>query len=159
MKLYLTPLLFATFVLPLQAKPVAPSNTIKDSDGNPILWGDKPEGAFDADGNPIQIRSDGASIINISPQKQTAKPINTGLSPSNRKYVSVGKPAVSRRPFVANDPSCRWLDQRMTQLESAPFQKYGHHQRELQTREWEWRCLKCYSDGPGRSDLDRCRGK
>lgn len=79
-------------------------------------------------------------------------------SDNNRPKRRVSSKTVAARSYVADDPNCRWLDNRMGQLEKLLTSRGAgeHHGDELKARQKEWRCLKCGSNGPRQGDHDRC---
>ncbi|MBE8167034.1 MAG: hypothetical protein HAW66_01535 [Shewanella sp.] len=64
---------------------------------------------------------------------------------------------------VANDPSCRWLHQRLQFLEHklkmGMDMHFGYHKKELKARHQEWVCLKCGVEGPSIHDYAQCQFK
>ncbi len=79
-------------------------------------------------------------------------------SDNNRPKRQVSSKTAAARSYVADDPNCRWLDNRMGQLEKLLTSRGAgeHHGDELKARQQEWRCLKCGSNGPRQGDHDRC---
>lgn len=65
------------------------------------------------------------------------------------------------RDFIANDPSCRWLDKRLdlleNQLMSGMNARYGYQQKEYTARHKAWVCLKCGAEGPSVRDYAQCQ--
>lgn len=126
---------------------------------------------LDSHGNPIPLPSQQKSALeipSIKPSKtdkstQHTLPHNTSRTQSQKKPLSA-KQQLASRAYVANDPSCRWLDTRMDQLEKKLTYEgnsgsKSYHQKELSTREREWKCMKCGTKGPNQADRDKCQHK
>ena len=121
---------------------------------------------LDSQGQPIALPTDIESGLEYRSQEHLVHEPSTKASlkapqkPSPKKTKkSSRKQQLASRNSVANDPSCRWLDQRMDQLEAKLKLKsgdYGYHQTELSKRQDEWYCLKCGAEGPGREERDNC---
>ena len=69
----------------------------------------------------------------------------------------------SLRSKIANDPNCRWLDNRVKHLQKKLRQtqnnKFSHYQDEIDIRNKEFKCLKCASTGPIDIDRNICQPK
>lgn len=124
----------------------------------------KPDSALDSEGNPLLIPTETRSALEYS-QPASANyslPKNKKPKKPKRKKALSRKQQIASRANVANDPSCRWLNSRMDQLErtlasSSKNTRYGHHSDELKIRHSEWKCMKCGAEGPRQSDHDRCQ--
>ena len=136
---------------PAQAEPL-PLGTLRDSNGQPIAIPSEPQSAFEY------------SAPNITPtEPPTTKA--TKATKATKKTTKTKKPSrkqqLASRERVANDPNCRWLDQRMAQLESQMRSKQDntsqYHADELSARQQEWQCLKCGAEGPNQDDHSRCQ--
>ncbi|MGB0893016.1 MAG: hypothetical protein ACPGUD_01305 [Parashewanella sp.] len=119
---------------------------------------------LDDKGNPITIPDAEEPAMEYHFTKQRLKPQIT----NNRKKITqrrfkdlTRKEMLQSRANIANDPSCRWLDDRMEllekQLSSGMGMRYGHHQKELSARQKEWVCMKCGVEGPSIQDYTRCQ--
>ncbi|NRD72136.1 hypothetical protein HQQ94_02560 [Shewanella sp. VB17] len=120
---------------------------------------------LDSQGNPISLPSKQQSALEL-PSLKLPKKIP---QPSHKKKTSILKPRnkpfthkqFTRRNSVANDPGCRWLNSRMTQLESKISllndHSKSHHNKELAIRQNEWKCMKCGKKGPNQSDRSKCQ--
>ncbi|WP_076413257.1 hypothetical protein [Shewanella sp. UCD-KL12] len=121
--------------------------------------------ALDSDGNPIAIPSSNQSALNYQPQapKRHLRSHKKSTKKTKRKKSKLSrKQQLKTRSQVANDPSCRWIDQRMDQLEqklsySGNNTGYGYHSKELKIRQSEWQCMKCGAEGPSQRDYDNCQ--
>ncbi|MCL1038816.1 hypothetical protein L2750_16935 [Shewanella submarina] len=120
---------------------------------------------LDEHGNPIAIPKQQSALE--MPAPATPSP-EAPRNKSNEKQVSdkakkprklSRKQQLANRTSVANDPFCRWLDQRLKQLEKAGTQKYGHHAQERKVRMQEWQCLKCGAEGPATGDHHKCQAR
>ncbi|MEC4727554.1 hypothetical protein HWQ46_18580 [Shewanella sp. D64] len=149
-------LFIATLIAPSYADSNAPLplGAVLDSQGNPIPLPSKQESALEIPSlKPSKtIRSTQHKLTNNTPR---TKPKKRSLSAKQR---------LASRVRVANDPSCRWLDTRMVQLERELTYKgnsrsRGYHQKELNIREREWKCMKCSTEGPSLVERDKCQYK
>ncbi len=122
--------------------------------------------ALDSDGLPITLPSTNKHALNYhstisqKQQKSPAKTTNKKRKKKSKKLTR--KQQLASRNHVANDPSCRWIDRRMDQLElglsyAGNNTGYGYHSRELKIRQNEWKCMKCGAEGPSQSDHDSCQ--
>ncbi|MGL4473216.1 MAG: hypothetical protein ACRCT7_01935 [Shewanella sp.] len=125
-----------------------------------VLKADYPlrqEGARDANGQLIVPTNNQPHLIlpapKISPQPTSPRQPQYQQSHSQQsrykqpqtRTSTTSSAAVS--PTFANDPSCRWLNNRI-QLLNEQQQAFGHQPAELRQRRQEWRCLDCSGDGP-----------
>ena len=131
-----------------------PLGTVLDNQGNPIPMPSQQQSALEI---PSIKPSKSSKATQYKPTKKTSrtKPKKRNLSP---------KQQLASRTSVANDPSCRWLDTRMDQLEKKLTYEgnsgsKSYHQKELSAREREWKCMKCGTEGPNRVDRDKCQQK
>lgn len=124
-----------------------PLGTLLDGDGKPINIPNRPQSAFNYSA---------PTISPIEPSK--AKKTTLTKTSKNKK---LRRKQLTNRKHVANDPSCRWLDQRMTLLEAQTSKKQGktakYQTDELNARQREWQCLKCGIEGPNQADYSRCQ--
>lgn len=115
-----------------------PLGLVLDSEGNPIAIPQQFEAALEYESAPLPKASRDSKPTK-SRKKQASKP----------------------RRQIADDPSCRWLDKRMTELERRLRQKDSHTARYLQAElgehQQQFRCLKCSGSGPETQDYSRCR--
>ena len=123
------------------------------------------DGALDSEGKPLAIPKNPNSALNYNAsqthdkkrrEKQTTK------KPKNKPTKQLSrKQQLASRQHVANDPSCRWLDKRMSHLEKSlkrqQKQEYGYQDKELRARQSEWVCMKCGAEGPSQSDHHNCQ--
>ncbi|MGI2258523.1 hypothetical protein [Shewanella sp. GXUN23E] len=131
--------------LTVGAKEPLPLDTVLDANGNPIAIPQQTESALELPAPeliPISAKQEKQTKVKSQPAKKLSR-----------------KQALANRDSVANDPSCRWLDQRLKQLESTLKQKYGHQQDEYSVRFQEWQCLKCGAEGPVSGDHDKCQAR
>ncbi|TVP14486.1 hypothetical protein [Shewanella sp. KCT] len=144
---------------PLNSKAIAsetitlPADGALDSEGNPLVIPDNPTGALNYRASPTQPKS-------RRDKKSTQKPKQKRTKKLSQKQLS-RKQQLASRQHVADDPSCRWLDKRMSHLEKSlkrqAKQDYGYQDKELRARHSEWVCMKCGAEGPSQSDHHRCQ--
>ncbi|MCG9712648.1 hypothetical protein L1D29_07450 [Shewanella insulae] len=119
-----------------------------DSEGNPLAIPDNPTGALNYRASPTHSKK-------RREKRSTNKPRSKRTKPLSRKQQ------LASRQHVADDPSCRWLDKRMSHLEKSlkrqAKRQYGYQDKELRTRQSEWVCMKCGAEGPSQSDHHRCQ--
>ncbi|QYJ86048.1 hypothetical protein K0I73_18145 [Shewanella mesophila] len=124
--------------------------------------------ALDSDGNPIVIPKDHSSALHYTSepirQKPTIKPSQKNTKKSSKKSHRLSrKQQLASRQSVADNPSCRWLNQRMTQLEKSlkkqRSHQFGYQAEELKARKSEWVCMKCGAEGPNQNDHHKCQYK
>jgi hypothetical protein len=131
-----------------------PLGVILDSQGNPIPLPTKQQSALEI-----------PSLKSSKKSKQTQHKSTKKTSRTKPKKRSLSaKQQLASRASVANDPSCRWLNARMDQLENKLTYEgnsgsKSYHQKELSTREREWKCMKCGTEGPNQVDRDKCQQK
>lgn len=93
-------------------------------------------------------------------KSSTQKPTNKKTTNQKTKAKS-RKQQLASRDSVANNPSCRWLNTRMTSLErnldSGVNSRNQHYQQELDMRQDEWQCMKCGAEGPEQADHAVCQ--
>lgn len=130
-----------------EEKQKLPLNTVLDAEGKPIPLPIRTQSALEL---PAPAESDAAG------KQIRPKPVNSAQS---KPKTLNRKQQLANRQSVANDPQCRWLHQRLKQLEATQIQTYGHHQQELKLRMQEWRCLKCGAEGPSQGDHDKCQAR
>ncbi|WP_345858829.1 hypothetical protein [Shewanella algae] len=125
---------------------------LSDPDKDP---GSLPLGlALDSEGNLIAIpqQFEAALEYESTPLPKASR----DSKPTKSRKKKASKP----RRQVADDPSCRWLDKRMTELERRLRQKDSHTARFLQAElgehQQQFRCLKCSGSGPETQDYSRC---
>ena len=136
---------------PAQTEPL-PLGTLRDSNGQPIAIPSEPQSAFEYSA---------PTITPAAPSKtQATKATKKTTKPAKTKKLT-RKQQLASREQVANNPNCRWLDQRMSQLEAQMRSKQDnasqYHADELSARQQEWQCLKCGAEGPNRDDHSRCQ--
>ncbi len=123
-------------------------------------------------GQPIHIPSKSQSHFNYSAPATTGSKPSTKNQSSKRKSPKIQnkkpkaksrKQQLASRSNVANDPGCRWLNNRMNNLDrhlSAGINSRNrHYQQELDIRQQEWQCMKCGAEGPEQSDHASCQYK
>ncbi len=123
------------------------------------------ETLLDSHGQPINIPHQTQSALEYSAAE--IKPLNTSKTKPNQpaKTTKVKKlnrkQQLASRNHVANDPNCRWLDQRIAQLEAQINGKQNnnlqHVSDEINIRNKEWQCLKCGAEGPDQNDHSNCQ--
>jgi hypothetical protein len=133
---------------PAQAEPI-PLGTLLDSEGKPIINPSEPQSGFEY------------SAPTTSAEPKTKTPKSTTATKANKSKKLNRKQQLASRERVANDPNCRWLDQRMSQLEAQMRSKQGNTAKyrsdELSARQQEWQCLKGGAEGPNQDDHSRCQ--
>ena len=140
-------LLLALPVSQTWSKDPLPLNTVLDANGNPIV---------------IPVQQSALEIPPPLPQSSDTRNKSQDKQVSGKRKPPKKlsrKQQLASRSSVANDPACRWLDQRLKQLERAGNQKYGHQKQELKVRMQEWQCLKCGAEGPASGDHDKCQAR
>lgn len=131
-----------------------PLGTVLDSQGNSIPLPSQQKSA-------LEIPSIKPSKSSKTTQYKIPKK-NSRTKPKKRPLSA--KQQLASRASVANDPSCRWLDTRMDQLEKKLTYEgnsgaKSYHKKELTVREREWKCMKCGTEGPNQADRDKCQQK
>ncbi|MCE9680396.1 hypothetical protein LZP69_14655 [Shewanella sp. AS1] len=121
------------------------------------------DGARDSNGKPLPIPETPSSALHYS-SSETREPKEQKRKKSQKQRTSKSSNQHNNqlaRSQVADDPSCRWLDNRIRQLEKqlrhTSASRYGFHRDELNIRETEWQCLKCGGEGPKVADHARCQ--
>ncbi|WP_434939471.1 hypothetical protein ACRWQN_00805 [Shewanella sp. HL-SH8] len=121
------------------------------------------DGVYDSEGKPIKISQPSFSLeydaeeALVAPYrlKNATKSIKgSGKTSSKTKSSAAAK--------MADDPSCRWLHNRITYLQGKVRTENRHQQhfeKELSARLSEWKCLQCAGKGPSQGDHDRCQYK
>lgn len=131
-----------------QTEPL-PLGTLLDSDGKPITIPSEPQSAFEY------------SPTNIPPAKSTKTKETKKITNTTKNKKLTRKQQLASRESVANSPNCRWLNQRMAQLEaqmrSQQVSTAQYSTDELSARQQEWQCLKCGAEGPNQDDHSRCQ--
>lgn len=126
-----------------------PLGTLLDSEGKPL--------PIPAEQSALDYSPPTVNVDNPSPKTKTNKTQSTKTK--NKKLSR--KQQLASRDNIANDPSCRWLDARMSQLETQIGNKRDqtadYHSDELNARKQEWQCLKCGAEGPNPDDYHRCQ--
>lgn len=119
------------------------------------------ETALDSEGRPLAIPTEVTPAMELGPESRAwlKESRSDKAAPSAHRSAKSKTSAGKDRGKVANDPSCRWLDTRIDQLEDLLASSGGgaHHQDELRARMGEWRCLKCGADGPKQGDHSLCQ--
>ncbi|GGB58151.1 hypothetical protein K8B83_01110 [Shewanella inventionis] len=120
---------------------------------------------------PQQYATDSqGNIIAIPTKAQSALEYNANdifIKPSLQKHIDANKAITSSAhqtsTNMADDPSCRWLQSRITHLQKKQRQtqnsSFSHYQDEIDIRESEWDCLKCATSGPNDVDRGECQHK
>lgn len=118
---------------------------------------------LDSEGKPLAIPAE-QSALEYSPSTvhvDEAKTKQATKSTTAKKKMPSRKQQLASRDRVANDPSCRWLNARMSQLETQigkrPDKAARYQIDELSARQQEWQCLKCGAEGPNQDDHYRCQ--
>ncbi|MFG0454366.1 hypothetical protein [Shewanella mangrovisoli] len=121
---------------------------------------------LDSEGKPLSIPTQQSALDYQSPVIDTDNmPAKTNThkakSTSSKKKKQSRKQQLASRERVANNPSCRWLNARMSQLETQignrPDKAASYQTDELSARQQEWQCLKCGAEGPNQDDHYRCQ--
>ncbi|WP_076542159.1 hypothetical protein [Shewanella sp. UCD-KL21] len=88
-------------------------------------------------------------LLEQSPTQPTVK--------RDKKSTSKNKP-LKLAQKTANDPSCRWLGNRIKQLRVQLKRHYSEHiETELSHRQTEWDCLQCSTSGPSQEQYSQCQ--
>lgn len=119
---------------------------------------------LDSQGRPITIPSSNQASLEYQSKEASVSSPKKPTRATKKKTKKKAKRSSHKRQFasrtnVANDPSCRWLNQRMKELEKKQSLDKSHHQQELKIRNKEWKCMKCGAEGPKQKDYDRCQYK
>ncbi|MBR9729100.1 hypothetical protein ACFOD0_15530 [Shewanella intestini] len=112
--------------------------------------------ATDEHGNVLVIPETEQSDLEFNPQQYLASPQRGRTNTTTRT-----KKSITPTSRVADNPSCRWLNQRIDYLTaaipSANQRDVNHYQTELTVREQEFNCMKCDAKGPSQADHARCQ--
>ncbi len=125
-----------------------PLGSLRDSEGNPLPIPEAPQSALDYSAPQTSATKKNRTSTKIAAPRRTTK------AKISRKQQ------LANRDKVANDPSCRWLDSRLNQLEQQlehQTAKANYQTDELHARQTEWQCLKCGAEGPNSDDYYRCQ--
>jgi hypothetical protein len=123
-----------------------------------------PQYATDHQGKVLNIPTDQGSALeyradDIYLKPSQKKPTNTQTNTRSSIRASSGVNSTT----IANDPSCRWLNNRIKHLQKKQRQtqnsQFSHYQDEIDIRESEWTCLKCATSGPNNVDRGECQYK
>ena len=119
-----------------------PMDVILDNQGKPISLPAE-QSALDYSANEMRLDE---SIYQSSPARVTYK----------RNDLRISKQKMAKKTI--NDPSCRWLGQRMKQLKiQLKRNKAEHIETELTHRQEEWDCLHCSTTGPTQAQYSQCQ--
>jgi len=117
-----------------------------------------PQYASDHQGNAIIIPTEQRSALEYRAKDSDLKP-----SQQARTTTKTPRASTTASTTIANDPNCRWLNNRLTHLQKKLRQtqnnQFSHYQDEIDIRETEWTCLKCASTGPSHVDRNACQAK
>ena len=117
---------------------------------------------FDSEGKPININPPSLALEYYADEALVERSwgSKTKVNPSYKSKTKVS--SALKAPKVANDPSCRWLDNRISYLQRKlrpGTQNQQHFEREMTARLGEWKCLKCETKGPSQGDHALCQYK
>lgn len=117
---------------------------------------------LDDKGRPLSHSNKPHTDLQFSSPKTTRYRSSTQLKSNSKKLKAKSrKQQLASRSSVANNPSCRWLHNRMTSLERQLQQGVNvrnlHYQQELTARQGEWECMKCGAEGPAQADHANCQ--
>ncbi|MGL5358404.1 MAG: hypothetical protein ACRDBI_01625 [Shewanella sp.] len=149
---------------PKETKPL-PLGTLLDNQGRPLSL---PQHSHSALEYSAPIASPEANTPSTATTKRTTAKLSTSKQSTSKRSAEAKLLSSQRigdghinRERIANDPNCRWLDNRLTQLESLTRGQRGnpaqYHAEELHARQQEWLCLKCGAAGPVQGDYGRCQ--
>lgn len=118
------------------------------------------QSAIDSQGNVIELPDDTRSALEYRAD-------DIYLKPSLQQHIDATHQATSSSRqaniTMADDPNCRWLNNRIKHLKNQQRQtqhsQFSHYQDEIDIREAEWDCLKCASSGPNSVDRGACQYK
>lgn len=119
-----------------------------------------PQSASDSQGNRITLPTETSSALEYRAD-------DIYLKPSLQQHIDANQSphfsSSQTRPSMVDDPSCRWLNNRIKHLQKKQRQtqhsQFSHYQDEIDIREDEWACLKCATSGPGNVDRGACQHK
>ncbi|WP_153916011.1 hypothetical protein [Shewanella sp. TC10] len=113
---------------------------------------------FDHQGQPISLPPAQGSLNFSSTEMlrdESAAPYKKPQIANKPKPTKLSASSVK----IANDPSCRWVGNRIKQLSK----QLKHHdqaaylQTELSHREAEWQCMDCEGNGPSQGQQAECQ--
>jgi len=110
--------------------------------------------AVDADGKPLPVPEEFKAALEYRAVEARTPVISSGDHKKSRASKT------KTTPTVANDASCRWLHNRITDLQrrlESSSHIDAYLEAELSQHQQQWSCLKCASTGPSSADLSRCR--
>ncbi|QBF82845.1 hypothetical protein EXU30_09175 [Shewanella maritima] len=116
-----------------------------------------------AQGEPIAIPEQTQSSLEFDADDYLTNPRvrNLNQPQSSASRTKAKDKAKSSTSYVANNPSCRWLANRLKYLGDKLHRRndsHGDHYRnEFTVRKQEFNCLKCSDTGPEQSDHARCQ--
>ncbi|QSX33594.1 hypothetical protein JYB87_18100 [Shewanella avicenniae] len=108
--------------------------------------------ALDADGKPLPMPQNYAPALEYRAKEAKVNPVKVNAP----KYKP---PRSSPTAAIADDPSCRWLNSRMSELRKrlkSGSRLVEYLTEELQQYRQQWQCLKCSAAGPAAGDHARC---
>lgn len=117
---------------------------------------------LDSQGNPISLPPE-QNALNFSSaemlrDESTAPYANqqTKNTPGKTQLTASTK---TKKVSTANDPSCRWLANRIKQLSKQIKQhsETDYFKTELSHRQEEWQCMDCEGAGPAQGQQDECQ--
>lgn len=121
------------------------------------------DGVYDSDGRPIKI-SQPSFALEYNAEEAFVAPYR--LQNATKSIKGSGKTSTKTKSSamakMADDPSCRWLNNRITYLQGkvrSENRYQQHFDKELSDRLSEWKCLQCAGKGPSQGDHDRCQYK
>tara|TARA_R110002126_G_scaffold131249_1_gene274967 strand:- start:8021 stop:8557 length:537 start_codon:yes stop_codon:yes gene_type:complete len=118
------------------------------------------QSASDSQGNTISLPSDTRSALEYRADEIYLKPSLQKLIKANQQTNTSSRQAGIN---VVDDPSCRWLNNRIKHLTKQQRQnqnsQFSHYQDEIDIRKSEWTCLKCATTGPNDVDRGECQHK
>jgi len=119
------------------------------------------DGVFDSEGQPVTINPPSLALEYHADEALVDRAWGSKGKVS-QPYKSKAKVSALKAPKVANDPSCRWLDNRISYLQRKlrpGAQNQQHFENEMNVRLDEWKCLKCETKGPSEGDHSLCQYK
>ncbi|MCL1138231.1 hypothetical protein [Shewanella pneumatophori] len=137
---------------------VSSASLANEQTSNPLPLGSM----LDDKGRPIIHSNKSYTDLQFSVQKAKSKTPAQPLKASSKKPKTTSrKQQLASRSSVANSPSCRWLNSRMSSLERQLAVGVNvrnlHYQQELDIRQGEWECMKCGAEGPAQADHATCQ--
>jgi hypothetical protein len=132
-----------------------PLGTVLDSQGNPLSLPSTQQSALDYSAPEVP------PVKSATKARAQSRQTDAKRSTKARRKPKTAKARLDSRHHVANDPGCRWLDNRLDHLEAKLRQRqdtpHGYQAQELRVRREEWRCLKCAAQGPVQGDHANCQ--